>query len=108
MVYKHALLHGLNASIACSGAAIAEERSFRLYWCCLNTAYVFEFFMQTLVKRQYMSQTWMLVLQNVLMLVSTVAALQVLASVRLVPALLACRLHRGSRRRRRGRGRRPH
>lgn len=54
---------------------------FRLYWLCLNTAYVCEFFMQTLVKRGHMSQTWMLALQQLLMAVSTVAALRVLGNV---------------------------
>jgi hypothetical protein len=45
---------------------------------CLNCAYVMEFFLQTLVKRGYESQMWMLCMQQLLMLLSTVAALQVL------------------------------
>ena len=90
LLYKHCLLHGLNASLALSGgrlldggaAAIVSTPAFRLYWMCLNTAYVMEFFMQTLVKRHYMSQGWMLLLQQCLMLVSTLAALSVLSVVR--------------------------
>ena len=82
--YKHCLLHGLNASLAVagSGSSLASDRSFRLYWLCLNTAYVHEFFLQTLVKRRYMSQRTMLALQQLLMLVSSVAALRVLAHVK--------------------------
>ena len=82
LLYKHCLLHGLNASVAATHAgALVHERHFRLYWLCLNTAYVCEFFMQTLVKRRYMSQNWMLALQQLLMSVSTVAALRVLTNV---------------------------
>lgn len=92
LLYKHALLHGLNASLAFArtepadggGAppsALVHAAHFRLYWLCLNTAYVCEFFMQTLVKRGFMSQAWMLALQQLLMSVSTVAALRVLANV---------------------------
>ena len=74
LLYKHCLLHGLNASVAATDSgALVHERHFRLYWLCLNTAYVCEFFMQTLVKRRYMSQNWMLALQQLLMSVSTVA-----------------------------------
>jgi hypothetical protein len=51
MVYKHFLLHGLNISIAITGAEIACRAPFRLYWISLNAAYVFEFFLQTLVMR---------------------------------------------------------
>jgi len=115
LLYKHALLHGLNASVAVHGGlttsgmggsggsgsgttGLATSESFRLYWLCLNTAYVFEFFMQTLVKRGYLSQSAMLVLQQALMLVSTSAALSVLVAVRAAPALLSLGLnltHRG-------------
>ncbi len=100
LLYKHALLHGLNASVAVTGwaaprapAGLANAAHFRLYWLCLNTAYVMEFFMQTLVKRGYLEQTCMLLLQQLLMLVSTSAAVQVLEAVRLVPALLSLGLN---------------
>ena len=66
---------------------------FRLYWLCLNIAYVMEFFMQTLVKRQFMTQGWMLLLQQLLMLVSTAAAVQVLQVVRVLPATLSFALN---------------
>ena len=55
---RHFLLHGLNVSVAMGGgggggegAALVGTAHFRLYWLCLNVAYVCEFFMQTLVKR---------------------------------------------------------
>jgi len=102
LLYKHGLLHGLNASVAvarcmphaapCSPPLVGTGH-FRLYWLCLNTAYVNEFFMQTLVRRRYMSQRWMLVLQQTLMLVSTAAAVQVLQAVRPLPAALSFALN---------------
>eukprot|EP00756_Hemistasia_phaeocysticola_P050867 Hpha_TRINITY_DN26051_c0_g1::TRINITY_DN26051_c0_g1_i1::g.115338::m.115338 len=97
LFYKHALLHGLNATMATNGGrtdGLVFAPHFRLYWLCLNTAYVFEFYMQSLVKKQYMSQQWMLILQHLLMAVSTVAAVQVLAmSVHFAPAALSLALN---------------
>ena len=135
LLYKHALLHGLNASVAIdggslvSGDALVASTHFRTYWLLLNIAYVNEFFMQTLVKRgqvnripiprllspeprpqgtllhaedrtyesraprSYLSQQWMLSLQQILMLISTVFGLQVLQSVHVVPALLSLGLN---------------
>ncbi len=80
--YKHFLLHGLNISLALApllehagvlmrplaapgdlGAAAdalaAGSGYFRLYWLGLNTAYTMEFFLQTFVKRGYMTQVRM-------------------------------------------------
>ena len=48
-------------------AVVHNSRKRTLYWLCLNTAYVFEFYMQSLVKRGYLSQGAMLVCQQVLM-----------------------------------------
>ena len=78
LLYKHALLHGLNATVAIDGGAMVSTSYFRTYWLCLNIAYTAEFFMQTLVKRGYLAQQWMLALQQILMLVSTVFAAQIL------------------------------
>lgn len=78
LLYKHALLHALNLTTAIRGQSIVETPSFRLYWVSLNTAYVMEFFLQTLVKRGYMRQTTMLVLNQLLMVISTMAAVQVM------------------------------
>jgi hypothetical protein len=94
MFYKHALLHGLNLTVALRGAPSAEQLSrgelglaaqptFQLYWLSLNAAYVMEFFLQTLVKRRFMAQATMLALNQLLMLVSTLVAVQVLTHVSL-------------------------
>ena len=93
LLYKHALLHGLNASVAVDGGALVSTSYFRTYWLCLNVAYVCEFFMQTLVKRRYMPQATMLALQQLLMVIATVFALQVLQSVLVLPALLSLGLN---------------
>ena len=65
---------------------------FRMYWLCLNLSYVMEFFMQTLVKRGYMSQAVMMVLQRVLMAAATITAVGVVTHVHLVPACLSLML----------------
>ena len=46
LLYKHCLLHGLNVSAAIDGLTLATDAPFRMYWLCLNTSYVFEFFLQ--------------------------------------------------------------
>lgn len=80
--YKHFLLHGLVLSAAFLSSSsdnhIAVTPEFRMYWLLLNTSYVMEFFLQTLVKKQYLHQQVMLQLQFVLMLSASVSALQVL------------------------------
>jgi hypothetical protein len=76
--YKHFLLHGLNISVALSGESLIQQWHFRIYWLLLNTSYVMEFFLQTLVKRGYMKQWIMLSLQKILMTASTMAAVLVL------------------------------
>jgi len=79
--YKHFLLHGLNITIAITGIAFGNEFLFRLYWLLLNTSYVMEFFLQTLVKKRFMPQSHMLSLQKVLMTASSIAALMILRHV---------------------------
>lgn len=92
VLYKHALLHGLNASVAARGArGLASSPAFRLYWVALNAAYTHEFFLQTLVRRGVITQARMLRLNQALMVVSTAAALQVLARA-VVPAVAALSL----------------
>jgi hypothetical protein len=101
LVYKHFLLHGLNITLAVSyqpSLHLAQQALFRRYWILLNAAYVMEFFLQTLVKKGLLSQHGMLRLNQLLMLVSSLAALQVLAHVRVTTALLSLALnllHRG-------------
>ena len=87
--YKHFLLHGLNASVALDLLNIASLQYFRWYWLCLNISYVMEFFLQTMVKKNYMSQQQMLLLQQILMLASTISAVRVVLHVRMLPACLS-------------------
>lgn len=84
--YKHFLLHGLNISIALSGVDLVSDRLFRVYWLLLNTSYVMEFFLQTLVKKGYMMQEQLLQLQRILMLSSSIAAIHVLQHVHWIVA----------------------
>ena len=102
LLYKHLLLHGLNASLAAGVSLFASSTAptslaatpvWRLYWTCLNIAYVHEFFLQTLVKRGYMRQPMMLGLNQLLMAVSTYAALRVLPSVHPLLAALSLALN---------------
>ena len=82
--YKHFLLHGLNISVAMTGRSLASDASFRIYWLLLNTSYVMEFFLQTLVKKRYMKQDLLLLLQRILMVASSIAAINVLSHVNLL------------------------
>eukprot|EP00310_Coccolithus_braarudii_P022741 CAMPEP_0183346368 /NCGR_PEP_ID=MMETSP0164_2-20130417/11517_1 /TAXON_ID=221442 /ORGANISM="Coccolithus pelagicus ssp braarudi, Strain PLY182g" /LENGTH=291 /DNA_ID=CAMNT_0025517637 /DNA_START=69 /DNA_END=944 /DNA_ORIENTATION=+ len=94
LLYKHALLHGLNVSLALSpGLELTTSPGWRLYWLCLNVAYVMEFFTQTLVKRGYMSQRVLLLLQALLMLGSSGAALFVLRNVYVIAPIASLALN---------------
>eukprot|EP00536_Pseudo-nitzschia_multiseries_P013270 jgi/Psemu1/211102/e_gw1.554.43.1 len=102
--YKHVILHGLNISVAlqqqqqqqqqqasydytyqaAAAAAIPYVIEWRVFWLLLNTSYVMEFFLQTLVKRHVLSQSTMMVLQKLLMTAASLSAASVLTtSVRL-------------------------
>ena len=111
VAYKHALLHGLNLSAALATAerdSLPQQRFFRLYWQCLNAAYVLEFFMQSracpalrtcrrcacfalahaltvslpaVVRRKMLRQSHMLAMNSTLMAASSCAALPVLMRV---------------------------
>ena len=84
VLYKTVLLHGLNASLAFADAttrSLVGTPHFRCFWIALNGAYVFEFFLQTLVKRKYLSQNAMLALNQTLMVISTMAVFPVLTSI---------------------------
>ena len=79
MFYKNALLHGLNITTCLSSTPPRiQGRRFRTYWLCLNAAYTHEFFLQTLVKRRLLEQRSMLRLNWLLMVGSSLAALEVL------------------------------
>ena len=82
LLYKHALLHGLHLTVILQRAPhldlLVSSSAFRLYWVGLNTSYVMEFFLQTLVKRRYLPQSVALLLNGILMLPSSIAGLVVL------------------------------
>jgi hypothetical protein len=80
--YKHFLLHGLNVSLVFTPANyVSSSVPFRIYWLLLNASYVFEFFLQTLVKKGHTPQRKMLAMQKVLMAAATAAAAGVLPYV---------------------------
>jgi hypothetical protein len=96
LLYKHVLLHGTNL-IACledplrTGAAdIVHDPLWRLYWVCLNSSYVMEFFLQSMVKRRAIEQSTMLFLNRWLMIVSTLAASVVVWKSASVPFVALC------------------
>jgi len=93
LLYKHFLLHGLNISILLTslkstadgstqpGIPLVERQYWRVYWISLNSAYTMEFFLQTLVKRNYMAQDTMVNLNQFLMLISSIVAFYVVLNV---------------------------
>ena len=83
--YKTCLLHGLNMTSAIWGkstdlSVATGGKRFQLYWCCLNTSYVMEFFLQTLVKKKYAAQSNVLLMNQFLMVVSSLSAIPVVLS----------------------------
>jgi hypothetical protein len=87
--YKHVLLHGFNISIALSYDHIVHNPNFRLYWIFLNTSYVMEFFLQTLVKKRYLNQSVMLILNIFLMFTSSLVAIVMIHHVNLIISCLS-------------------
>ena len=90
--YKHVILHGLNVSVAFPAVSAVPTslspipplpltKSFRIFWICLNTSYVMEFYLQSLVKRRFLSQQSMLMLQRILMTASSISAMLAVADV---------------------------
>jgi len=100
---KHVLQHGLNAGVVVaatrassspsSPSSLADTLFFRAYWLTLNTAFVMEFFMQTLVKKNKLSQRTMLRANKTLMFTSSLAAAFVVAKASLVAAATSCALN---------------
>lgn len=101
--YKHVILHGLNISIAITTAANTTSSlhahddtiplpltpQWRTFWLLLNTSYVMEFFLQSLVKRQVLTQRNMMVLNGLLMISASLASNVVLGQVKLEAALIS-------------------
>jgi len=107
--YKHVILHGLNISVASValvetngesiGGALPLSPEWRVFWLCLNTSYVMEFFLQSLVKRRdVISQRSMLFVNVLLMVSSSLAASSaVFVAVRWDAALVSFLLNFGNR-----------
>lgn len=102
--YKHVILHGLNISVALSISSSSQQQQqqpdkwplpltseWRTFWLLLNTSYVMEFFLQTLVKRQILTQRKMMILNALLMTLATIASMErnVLGQVRIEAALIS-------------------
>lgn len=85
LLYKHALLHGLNATVAAAALDLGARPAWRAYWLLLNASYVAEFFQQTLVKRKAMPQWQMLATNQVLMAMASYAALRVVLGAVCLP-----------------------
>lgn len=96
--YKHTILHGLNVSVAVvssnrwqQGVALTLTSQWRIFYLLLNTSYVMEFFLQSLVRRGVLAQRFMMALNVLLMASSSLAAMDsnVLGQVRIEAALLS-------------------
>jgi len=97
---KHVILHGLNISVASSYQSYKNDDTtlplpltpqWRIFWLLLNTSYVMEFFLQSLVKRQVLSQKFMMVLNALLMISASIASMEsnVLGQVKVEAALIS-------------------
>ena len=88
--YKTCNKHGLNVSSAIFESSSSSSSKtttttiltthgerFQLYWLCLNASYVMEFFLQTLVKKKYGTQSNALLMNQFLMVVSSLSAFPV-------------------------------
>ena len=108
--YKHVILHGLNISIAFPKRGISNFKhidpddlplplttEWRIFWIALNTSYVMEFFLNSLVKRGVLSQRYMMILNGLLMFSASLAAVCVIGSVRLEAAVLSLLFNFGNK-----------
>ena len=107
--YKHFVLHGLNISVAfpkihpstnVATLPLPQTHEWRVFWIALNTSYVMEFFMQSMVKRGLFSQRFAMFMNGLLMASSTLAALgAVFGKVRTEAAIISLLLNFINRRR---------
>ncbi len=105
--YKHVILHGLNISVAIStissysSHAIHNKNTlplpltpqWRTFWLLLNTSYVMEFFLQSLVKRQVLTQRSMMILNAILMISASMESNVVLGQVKVEAVLISMGLN---------------
>lgn len=106
--YKHVILHGLNVSVAFPGysynynngdcAFLPLTIQWRVFWLALNTSYVMEFFLQSMVKRGILYQQRMMMMNGMLMASSSLSAVVVISGkVRLDAAFLSLVLNFANR-----------
>ena len=96
LFYKHVILHGVNISMVISSVkndAIPYSIGWRVFWILLNTSYVMEFFMQSMVKAKVIHQSTMLTMQRFLMLITTLSAAIILQHVHMGVSLLSLLLN---------------
>ena len=79
--YKHCLLHGINIGMCVAPTDLARTPAWRVLWLGVNTSYVMEFFLQSLVKRRLLSQSEMLLLQRFLMTSASLAGVVAISNV---------------------------
>ena len=103
--YKHVILHGLNISMAVISTSdnhtdnlhrhpLPLTTEWRIFWLCLNTSYVMEFFLQSMVKRGVFSQQNGLLINGLLMISSSLAAIgAVFGRVRIEAAVISLLLN---------------
>jgi hypothetical protein len=109
MVYLHQYYYDYSNNLAAATAATADitpssdalyisktniidyiqSKYFRIYWLALNFSYVMEFFLQTLVKKHYLKQQTMLILQQILMLASSIVAINLLSYISFAIAIVS-------------------
>lgn len=68
------------------------QPSFRLYWLLLNLSYVMEFFLQTLVKKDIMTQRKMMILQRILMFAASLPAINLIFMTLINPFIFSTSL----------------
>ena len=95
VLFKHVLLFGLNVSVALQPASqLCSLSAFRIYFLLVAMSFVFEFFLQSLVKKHLLSQDNMLSLQHVMMVLASLASVEVVFShVNLALAALSTALN---------------
>ena len=85
----------LNENIDTDHLPLTTEWS--IFWIALNTSYVMEFFLNSLVKRGVLSQRYMMILNGLLMCSASLAAICAVNSVRLEAAVLSLLFNFGNR-----------
>jgi hypothetical protein len=98
--YKHCILHGVNLAVAINDRTLSDipySTAWRTFWILLNTSYVMEFFLQSLVKRHVLQQNTMLWFNQVLMVAASLGATVLLRHVPLWMVAISIVMNFGNR-----------